>query len=134
MMKMRRFLKVFTTSGCHFPGDIPKSPPEMDEVKGLIESHLGCTKSIFKEENYCVVEIEYYYPSFDTARLLTIMDENSLLLNGYEIRFIINGMFTSIRYNTPRLEDVKKAGQEDNDDVIIGAITKRLRFSEPNEN
>ena len=96
---MRRHLKVFTTEGCIYPGDVPLYAPEMNEVRSLIQTNLGSPKELYQEENYCVVEMEYYYSKFETAKLLKIMDENSLLLNGYEIRFVINGLYTVMRHN-----------------------------------
>jgi hypothetical protein len=98
MMKMRKYLKVFSTDECFFPGDVPTTAPEPDGVEIIIKTHLGLPKQVYKEDNYCVVEIEYYYSKFDTARLLTIMDGNSLLLNGYEIRYLINGLSTVMKY------------------------------------
>lgn len=102
MMKMRRHLKVFTTEGCIYPGDVPQDAPKVEEVRTLIQTNLGSPKELYQEENYCVVEMEYYYSKFETAKLLKILDENCLLLNGYEIRFVINGLYTVMRHNDSR--------------------------------
>jgi hypothetical protein len=75
--------------------------PCIEDVANVIENFLGLPKHLYLVDNYCVVEMDYFYDEYQTKRLIEILNENTLLLQGLELRAVVNGQTTIIMKRDP---------------------------------
>lgn len=100
--RMHKFLKVWSLAETRQIGVDPKTPPSIDDVSSMVEMYLGFPKHLYIDGVECIVEMEYYYDTFDCQRYRHIIITNSLLLADLEIRVSHSGQTAPILHSKPK--------------------------------
>jgi hypothetical protein len=90
---MIRFLKVFKPLE-------EVEPPLLSEVSHFVECCLGEPQHIYTQDNYCVVDMKYYFDSARTIQLHSMIQSSSLLFQSFEIRLIYSNQTTIMRHRS----------------------------------